>query len=404
MNMRTKVVGLDVIYQGDTTTTGGTVLEGVRSFFDQNHLLALKGHQVFCPACKQTGFIAQGSTALIVDTRGAALDGYPVVCGCKPDSHRLIASQSQSSVAAALAAVQAATLSRQPPAQAAGWREDKLAYAASERTGEAAINPAQRDTEEKPLPLPLPALIYQTRRKMDDYAAPDLRCGDLTAEQLINHFQLRDVSARTFPYLMADRQASAKILFDEFRTLSDAFSFHGDYQGLMRKMINHMQANTGAVFSDPLLDQAMAERILEDKSENSSLEKVRGVLRKHIDRGNGIFPLKWKEVFHNYIMNSILPKFNNLSDRVNGLGISVHDVWSVNITLKALEISGDRYKAKVHYHIQDHFGLDDTDITDSFYKQLRIFRIWFVLQRWQEYGYKPFITEMNVEVTIEGAL
>ncbi|MDO6409237.1 DUF3289 family protein [Pantoea phytobeneficialis] len=36
------------------------------------------------------------------------------------------------------------------------------------------------------------------------------------------------------------------------------------------------------------------------------------------------------------------------------------------------------------------------------YKQLRIFRLWFTLQRWDEYDYKPFITEMNATVDISG--
>ncbi|MCK1969300.1 DUF3289 family protein [Franconibacter sp. IITDAS19] len=31
-----------------------------------------------------------------------------------------------------------------------------------------------------------------------------------------------------------------------------------------------------------------------------------------------------------------------------------------------------------------------------------MFKIWFVLQRWVKYGYKPFITEINATVTIEG--
>lgn len=102
------------------------------------------------------------------------------------------------------------------------------------------------------------------------------------------------------------------------------------------------------------------------------------------------------------IEDSKLPKFNNKIDRINGLVISVHDTWATHITLNSIEIVGDRFKAKIHYRIQDHFGLDDSDINDSLYKQFRIFRIWFTLQRWEGFAFKPFITEMNVTKTIEG--
>ncbi|WP_080717539.1 DUF3289 family protein [Xenorhabdus bovienii] len=36
-------------------------------------------------------------------------------------------------------------------------------------------------------------------------------------------------------------------------------------------------------------------------------------------------------------------------------------------------------------------------------QKFRIFRIWFLLQHWNQYGYKPFITEMNVTQVIEGS-
>lgn len=53
--------------------------------------LALQGHTVYCPACKQVGKIAQGCPQLTVMGVGAALHDYPVACGCPPGSNRLIA-------------------------------------------------------------------------------------------------------------------------------------------------------------------------------------------------------------------------------------------------------------------------------------------------------------------------
>ncbi|MBC8952339.1 DUF3289 family protein [Xenorhabdus sp. PB62.4] len=77
-------------------------------------------------------------------------------------------------------------------------------------------------------------------------------------------------------------------------------------------------------------------------------------------------------------------------------------IASVYSTLTSLEISGDKFVATVEYHVQDHFGLDGDDILNLTYKQFRIFRVWFVLQRWDRLKFKPFITDMNVTEVIEG--
>ena len=98
----------------------------------------------------------------------------------------------------------------------------------------------------------------------------------------------------------------------------------------------------------------------------------------------------------------MLPKFDRMMDKTNGLVITVHDILPANITLKSLKIHNNAFQAKVNYRIQDHFGLDDIDIINPIYKQFRIFRLWFTLQRWDEYDYKPFITEMNATVDIRG--
>ncbi|WP_016591326.1 DUF3289 family protein, partial [Yersinia pestis] len=74
--------------------------------------------------------------------------------------------------------------------------------------------------------------------------------------------------------------------------------------------------------------------------------------------------------------------FNRLNDRINGLGISVHAIHATHITIRSLQVNGNEFRAIVHYRSQDHFGLDNTDMLDSFYRQFRIFHIWFVLQRW----------------------
>ncbi|MCU5771835.1 DUF3289 family protein [Erwiniaceae bacterium BAC15a-03b] len=246
--------------------------------------------------------------------------------------------------------------------------------------------------------LILPAFIYQTQRKMDDTGAADMRCGDLSQNCLQHHFALRDISTRVNPFTYPDRQQSARLLFDEFRSLSDTFSFVGEYKPIMRKLITHMQINNGEKFTDKALDKALAEH----SSMESSQQAIREAVVKIMNSKNSRSHAQQIETFKSTIGGSSLPRFNNAKDRINGLGISVHDTWATHITLKSLKISGNRYKAEIHYRVQDHFGLDDDDIKDWFYRQFRIFRIWFTLQRWEGYGFRPFITEMNATKFLEG--
>ena len=84
------------------------------------------------------------------------------------------------------------------------------------------------------------------------------------------------------------------------------------------------------------------------------------------------------------------------------MSITVHDTWATQITLKSLQIDNERYHAVLHYKVQDHFGLDTLDISKSRFKQFHFFRLWFVLQRYNKFGFKPFMTNMEATVDLVG--
>lgn len=88
--MRTIIQGKKVILVGDTTTTGGKVLSG-SPLANQTQALARKGDRVFCPACKITGVISEGSTLANIAGVEIALEGYKVACGC-PNGCKLVIS------------------------------------------------------------------------------------------------------------------------------------------------------------------------------------------------------------------------------------------------------------------------------------------------------------------------
>ncbi|CRY71831.1 conserved hypothetical protein [Yersinia pseudotuberculosis] len=256
---------------------------------------------------------------------------------------------------------------------------------------------------------------------MDDYGADDMRCGDLSETELKTNFNMRDVSTKANPYTLTKitafkqlqymhysvdekiekvtRQECVRILFDEFRSLSQSFSIYGPYKHLIEKMITHMQNGNGAPFRNMSLDSALKEQIFGDKSNKSSLLKIKEIIERGIDWDKNIFPENLMPSFGD-MQKTILPKFDRSQDRFNGLGITVHDTYATHITIESLHIEKDSYRAIVHYNVQDHFGLDNQDIMK--YRNLRFFRLWFVLQRYNQFGYKPFMTDMKATVEIKG--
>ena len=271
--------------------------------------------------------------------------------------------------------------------------------------------------------LKFPCTVFKTQKWMDDYSASDMRCGDLTEAQLKSQYRLDYISDRVDPYTLTrrssmdrpqsmfccnlrgegekiTRQQCVKMLFDEFRQLSRKFSLYGPYSHLIEKMITHMQNGNGIPFRDMALDRALKEHVLKDNSkENSTRLLLEEALNNYIDWDKKSYPVNQKSELYKAIYEGRLPKFERFQDNFNGMGITVHDTWATHVTIKSLHIDNDQYRAIVHYKVQDHFGLDSDDILKKKFSQFHFFRIWFMLQRYNQFGFKPFMT--NMEATIE---
>ena len=274
--------------------------------------------------------------------------------------------------------------------------------------------------------LQFPCTIFRTQKWMDDYGAGDMRCGDLTEAQLKSRYRLDYISDRVDPWTLTrrssmdrpqsmfccnlrgqgekiTRQQCAAMLFDEFRSLSRKFSLYGPYSHLIEKMITHMQHGNGTPFRDMSLNRALKEQVLKDNSkENSTRLFLKEAFRNNIDWENQYFPTHKKDELRTAVLKGKLPKFDRFQDSFNGMGITVHDIWAAHITIKSLQIDNDRYRAVVHYKVQDHFGLDNDDILKVKFSQFHFFRIWFVLQRYNQFGLRPFMTNMEASVKIIG--
>ena len=407
-----KNVGLD----GDKTSTGSVCYASRPGMSVMGKLKLYIGDKTsHCPKCGEVGVIVSGDHRQ-TNMVAVAVDGSAIRCGCTTGTNWLIAP----------GVVEVSD----PMMMTVASGAEPVQYAQTAKARPTAAVPA----EAPPEPLPLPVRIYTTKRLMDDYDTKDMHCGDLSEEVLKGRFGLTDVSAKVNPYTLTlapsaptspyggfypgnlteskpviiSRDESARLMFDEFRGLAKVFSFQGEYQDIITEMISHMQGNSGRPYSSPLLDKALKEQILNDRSEKSSLLKIKKALDDAVSYEYGFIPQRKESVLFddkgnfNDVNDAVLPKFDHLVDRTNGLVITVHDTWATHITLESLEVMGDHYRAKVHYRIQDHFGLDDADILNPIYREGRLFRIWFVLQRYMKYGYRPFITEMNATVEISG--
>lgn len=272
--------------------------------------------------------------------------------------------------------------------------------------------------------LQFPYTVFTTQRHMDDYGAADMLYGDLPESQLKMQFHLNDISTRVDPYTLTKitpfsqphamfhgshragekvtREECARILFDEFRDLSQPFALYGPYQHLIKEMIDHMQHGNGMPFFSACLDSALKEQILNDSSDNSTLIRIKKALSDNIDWTKKRYPVEKQKDITAAISSGKLPKFNRFQDNFNGMGITIHDTWATRITLTSLEVNHDSYRARVHYQVQDHFGLDSADILKFDVSQFRFFRIWFVLQRYNKFCFRPFMTNMEATVEVTG--
>ncbi|HIF9171024.1 TPA: DUF3289 family protein [Photobacterium damselae] len=238
-----------------------------------------------------------------------------------------------------------------------------------------------------------PIQIFHTRRKMDDYNADDLKHGDMTKteiEKLSPFFDIFDGSFSGEPIAM----------FDEFRDRARCFA-QGSYQSVIVDLITHMQGNTGSKYESEKLTFAMKNHNTVSEFSNDISKLISDNLKRNAGK---LTAASLIHIQNNLMKNSSLPKFSAIADMFNGLALSIHDVYAVKVILSELSIEGKKFTGILKYQIQDHFGLDKPDVGLSKpFHPIAMFRDWFILQRYEKFGYKPFITEMNFNYQIEGS-
>lgn len=268
----------------------------------------------------------------------------------------------------------------------------------------------------------LPCTLFETVARFDDYRADDMQSGDMEEHELALGF--RDVSAKVDPYqlvrydfsqthnldgIFSDTASDTKIthekcvdiLFTEMKELSSMFSLYGDYKALIGEMIEHFRYGNGRVFVSQKLNSAFHLRLNKASSKNP-VAIIRNILQKK-------FYNKSKDAYLPFIpqelkvglLVSYLVKFNLPEDKINDLGITVHDISVQKIRFFNIQRYAHGWSATLHFEAQDHFGLDVIDISNKFYNEFRFFRIWPFLQRHRAFSFKPFSTNFGTVVRMD---
>ncbi|MDU4401219.1 MAG: DUF3289 family protein [Citrobacter koseri] len=227
--------------------------------------------------------------------------------------------------------------------------------------------------------MSLPREIFATSHRFEDYHIDDMQYGPIS------------------------RQHCADILFDEMKELSAQFA-KGLYSPIIGELIDHFHYGNGQPWFGELLNRAY-EEVIRGVGTNDMLMKIRDEINKQLHskrdaRLDDFFFVRLKSE----MQDSKLPKFNRYIDRVNGLGVSVHDIYTQQIKLVRFQRYAMSWEGLLSFKGQDHFGLGKEDITNTLYKNFRFFRIWFFLQRHRDYAYRPFLTNLNAHAHIKGSV
>lgn len=263
----------------------------------------------------------------------------------------------------------------------------------------------------------LPYTLFEPVTRFNDDSAGGMQCGDMGEEELLA-LGLNDISEKVDPYrlihypfphpggidgyfgsstsgIKISHSECVDILFTEMKELAGMFSFYGEYRLLIEELIGHFRYGNGSLFYSQQLNSAFHKRI-NIKTHNSPLLIIKKFIEDEFkNHKREVYIPALLHKIQTKLLRSKLAKFNNLEDRINGLGICVHDIAAQKITLTNFQKYAIGLSATLHFVAQDHFGLDVADIKNKLYREFRFFRIWCFLLRHRDFAFKPFFTNFN---------
>ncbi|MGK4327341.1 DUF3289 family protein [Lonsdalea quercina] len=366
-------------------------------------------------------------TRILSPEKGSALDAQTVVLGsqehacCSLTAGSLDINANRDFANAVRNAYDRARVNA--PAQKAGW-----GFAPRPATPRTEPEPTLKVTEvtdtTSATRIHVPVLVYQSPRKpgfnADGSPAADMTYGDMTEEEIkaipnFGHLPLFAKDGYLFGF------DSPTINFIKFRVMAATLFSSGELRNVILAMIAKFEKNEGGEFSHPALTRAARAHPKTQRFIKILLKGINQTLSDNYGEINTPNLDGWMENY-NYIddlkvkRKLLPPAFNTTQDRWlgwwnGGLTITVNDVWGAKAEIVEFDRCGRFYKGKVRVTFYDHFGLDTPDIgpdpsngSIKSYSALGGFRSWFILQHLDRFGYKPFITVMEMDYPIKGEL
>ncbi|OSN00700.1 DUF3289 family protein [Lonsdalea populi] len=357
-------------------------------------------------------------TRILPPKKGSALDARTVVLGsqehacCSLTAGSLDINANRDFANAVRNAYDRARVNA--PAQKAGW-----GFAPRPATPRTEPKPTLKVTEvtdtTSATRIDLPILVYETKRKpglnADGTPAADMLYGDMTKEEITAiptymHTHMFDVDDWMLNF------ASPDIFFKKFREMATTLFSSGELKFVILAMIAKFQKKEGGEFRHPALTRAVRAHPETQKFVSRLMEGVDTTIKMKQGEINATSVEIWMPQYDKKNQAKLRPPaFHRTSDIIGGLTMSINDVWAAKAELVQYDRVGRYYTGKVRVTFYDHFGLDIPDIgpdptngSIKKYGMLAGFRGWFILQHMKQFGYKPFITVMEMDYPIKGTL
>ncbi|EKT3967188.1 DUF3289 family protein [Flavobacterium psychrophilum] len=171
----------------------------------------------------------------------------------------------------------------------------------------------------------------------------------------------------------------------------------GDMETVALEMSSRFKKGTGGVYKSNILNKEIENNSATLEFHNNFLKKFKNELKL----------ANYDPKMINLTSMDLL-NFSSFWDKVSGLGITIHQVWSVKAVIENYSYyeSTGKWDCDLVYTFYDHYGLDWDDIIKHGgdrkpqYHTGDCFKAWYILQHYRDA--KPFITEMTKKVKISG--
>ncbi|OSN01297.1 MULTISPECIES: DUF3289 family protein [Lonsdalea] len=261
----------------------------------------------------------------------------------------------------------------------------------------------------------LPILVYETKHKpglnADGTPAADMLYGDMTKEEITAIPTYMNTHMFAVDDWTVDFE-SPDFFFQKFREMTTILFSAGDLKFVILAMIAKFEKKEGGEFRHPDLTRAVRAHPGTQAFVNRLLKGVHRTIKKQQGEINQLPLDNWIPQYQEPGESTLRPPtFHSVSDIYGGLTITINDVWAAKAELVQYDKVGRFYTGKIRVTFYDHFGLDIPDVgpdptngSIKKYGMLLGFRSWFILQHLKTFGYKPFITVMEMDYPIKGAL